>query len=263
MSRRFAMSSDEDVDTAGADGDRRRDRSPNYPSIGFTEALALAKKIFDKDRRHPMTADTAARHLGYGGVNGTSKVIVSALRKYGLLEAHNGQLKISDDAAGLILLGKDNPERQEKLRRLALRPPLFQEITREYPDGLPSDENLSSTLQYRYGFTATAAARVIESLRDSIAAAEGRAVEGPQREPAVDDAAGATDAPARDHIPSAPTVATGPGLHEVWDLGDGVRAELRIAGAFGPDQLEVLNQYIQVLAFKVARNAKKASDAGQ
>jgi hypothetical protein len=259
------MSRDVEEDGAGQDSDRRRERSPNYPSIGFGDALALAKKIFDKDRRHPMSPDTAAKHLGYAGVNGTSKILVSALRKYGLLEPHDGQLRISDDAAGVILLGKDSSERKEKIRRLALRPGLFQELIQEFPDGLPSDENLSATLQYRYKFTGAAATRVIQSLRESLASVEGGGLDASGREVGEPSEPASTE-PLASKGESAvgqarPAAGAGAGAHEVWDLGEGVRAELRITGgALGPDQLDVLKQYVEVLAFKVSRSAKKESN---
>ncbi|MGH7633615.1 MAG: hypothetical protein ACRENC_07780, partial [Gemmatimonadaceae bacterium] len=81
---------DLNADSEPVDGGSARkaphDRSPNYAALTFTEALGYARKIWDKDRRHPVTKDVAAVHMGYSKASGATIPIVASMRRYGLLE---------------------------------------------------------------------------------------------------------------------------------------------------------------------------------
>lgn len=93
--------------------------------------------------------------------------MISALGKYGLLEAAGqGEARISDIAMQ-ILFPHDEGERNAALREAALRPVLFSEIREKWPDRPPSDESLRSYL-VRKGFSQGALDQVIQIYRDTI-----------------------------------------------------------------------------------------------
>jgi ribosomal protein L37AE/L43A len=73
-----------DPKTAPAPKAAGKTRSPNYPAMSLEEALQRLRVIYDKQRRYPTTRDVLAKLLGYGGVNGASATVLSALGKYGL-----------------------------------------------------------------------------------------------------------------------------------------------------------------------------------
>ncbi len=117
-------------------------RSPNYPQLSVAQSLDRVSKIYDKEHTHIIPAEVAAAALGYTSLNGTSKSILSALRKYGLLDSSGEGYRVSDDAVTIIELPSEDPQRIEAIRRSALRPSVFQMLHDKYGITLPSDGTL-------------------------------------------------------------------------------------------------------------------------
>jgi hypothetical protein len=243
---------------------RPRERSPNYPAVGFKTALELAQKIWAAEKRHPMTPTLAVRRMGYMGLNGKSTVVLSALRKFGLIEGSGVEVKIADEAIPLMVLPVDAPERPALIRSMALRPQLFQEVLADSGEALPSDENLKARLQMNLNFTETAAETVVRALRETVEFLSGLP---PTPVPLMPPAGSPTDpltAPGAAtsafsplFLPPEPAVArpvsqpSPPEVH-VWSLGSDVRAELRLSGRAGPKHMEMLKRYVGLLAESVA-----------
>lgn len=143
-------------------------RSPRYPSISLRDAVRLVEAIFNSEHTNTMTSEVAAQHLGYKGLNGASLKILSALKKYGLLEGRADAIKVSRDAVTIIADkdDEDSEERAEALWRVALSNDLFADIHDHY-ESLPSEANLKSFLMKR-GFNADAAQKATHSYRDTI-----------------------------------------------------------------------------------------------
>jgi hypothetical protein len=147
-------------------------RSPNYPQISLAEAVARVKMIFQKENRHPADRAVIARAIGYGGLNGKSLGMISALTKYGLLEPAGGdQLRLSEMAVDLAVHSPGDPERVQAVRRVAFLPSLFTELHDQYGDTPPSDQNLRAYLVKR-GFNPQTVDGVIRSYRDTMAFVE-------------------------------------------------------------------------------------------
>jgi hypothetical protein len=145
-----------------------KSRSPNYPAISLGEALERVRRVYDREHRGKMPTDAVAVHLGYRGLNGAALTAISALRKYGLLEGPGLELRVSQDAVTILVDRPESTERQEALRRCALRPVLFTEIAKEFEGGIPSEDNLRIYLQKR-GFIATAASSASRAYRETMA----------------------------------------------------------------------------------------------
>ncbi len=234
-----------------------RDRSPNYPSIGFRTAVELTRKIFDEEKRHPMSRELATKRMGYGGINGRSRMVLSALRKHGLLEAlPHDQVRVSDEAYALLITPKDDPSRVQLLRSLALRPSIYKELLEEYSTDLPSDANLRTNLILRRKFTEAAADSFIEALKETLTELrEAGALENPS--PGT-----GTDGKKEDNGPGQPLSlfppslakpGTDPGLKtpqaldvQIINLGDGIKAELRILGPAQPKHIRKLVRFLNL-----------------
>lgn len=144
-----------------------RIRSPNHPVMSLAEAIAKATVIHDRERHLAAPKEVVAKHLGYGGMNGASAKAISALVKYGLLEEAPGEkLKVSH-AALSILHPRSQDERAQAIRDAAARPAVFVDISNEWTDGHPSDDNLRAWL-VRRNFASDAIERVIKIYRDNV-----------------------------------------------------------------------------------------------
>ncbi len=144
-----------------------KQRSPNYPAISLAEALIRLKPIYAKQRRYPAPRAVLAQLMGYSSLNGASATIVSALSKYGLLEGHGDDLRVSELGQDLMLHRKGDPEYTEALQAAAFMPAFFRELRDQYPRGLPSEHSLRANLVKR-GFNPKAIDSAIRAYRDTI-----------------------------------------------------------------------------------------------
>lgn len=142
-------------------------RSPNYPRISLKEAIEGIRKIWSKDGKNRITLEAALAHLGYKSNNGAAQGTVSALRKYGLLSAGDGKLWVSGIAIDIVE-GANSPDiYRAALRKAAFMPPLFQELRRDFPDSIPSQDGLRFHL-IKKNFTAEGAAQAAATYRDTM-----------------------------------------------------------------------------------------------
>lgn len=142
-------------------------RSPNYPSIDLSAALALARKVYAKDHRNKVSQGAIAKHLGHENLSGPALGKIGALRAYGLIEGSGDELKITDDAVTALMAPEGAAERKEALSRLSFRPPLFKEARAQFP-GPVSEENLRYWLVKR-SFIPDAAAKAAKTYLATIA----------------------------------------------------------------------------------------------
>jgi len=126
------------------------------------------KVIYEKQQRHPTTRDTFAKLLGYGGLNGASAAIVSALSKFGLLEGHGEKLRVSEMGQDLVLHRQGDTEYATALQTAAFTPAFFRELRDQYPSGLPSEHSLRASLIKR-GFNPKAIDGAVGAYRDTLA----------------------------------------------------------------------------------------------
>lgn len=147
-------------------------RSPNYPNIPLSVALEAVRPAFKKENRNKMSRSVLAGHLGYTSLNGRALGKLGAIRAYGLIEGSGEELRISDDAIMALNAPDGSPDRQTALARMASKPTLFQELRKDFPDDLPSIENVRYSLVKR-GFTDTAAGKAAQSFLSSMKLAAG------------------------------------------------------------------------------------------
>lgn len=234
-------------------------RSPNYPVISLGEAIPRARTVFEQENRHPASREVVARALGYGGLNGASLGVISALLKYDLLEQVGDQLRVSKDALDILLHQPGDPERAAAIRAAAFAPALWEELRDLYGDTLPSNHNLRAYL-VKKGFNPKTVDGVIRSYRDTITLVE---EEAGGSEATPDD----TSADEDDRMPPTPTVARSgaspPPMGDApqppppaprdpnttsfrYGLSPGVDVEVTFRGPFAVDDLELLRDYLEL-----------------
>lgn len=208
---------------------RKKGRSPSYPAINLREAIDKAQAIYSAEGRHAAPIPTIAQHLGYSASSGTAAVVVSALRKFGLLEyegtgkERSGRLT---DLAFRIVLDerRESPERQSAIREAALRPSIHEVLLDEYGAHLPSDATLRFKLLRELGFTESAVDDFIEEFRQTLAFAGLDAESSDSAQAPAEDAELVPDDSRRLAGPETepPAVASTPGPSGPRDATDSV-----------------------------------------
>jgi hypothetical protein len=145
-------------------------RSPKYPSIPLQEALELAGRLWQKERKTPVGAEQVGQAWGYKGDSGPVRSKIGALRQYGLLDGTREGVKISDLALEIIVNPAGSRERAAAVSRAALSPPLFLELYNTHAEA--SADSLRAHLITKKGFNPDAANQFVSSFKSTIALAE-------------------------------------------------------------------------------------------
>jgi len=124
-------------------------RSPNYPAISLEEAMVLAMKIWNKEKRTALSSEAAAIAMGYASLSGAARPKLSALKKYGLLEKSGRNYRISDLA--LKALHGTPKEKVDSLTEAIKSDKLFAYLINEFPEA--SADTLKSVLITKHGFS--------------------------------------------------------------------------------------------------------------
>lgn len=145
-----------------------RDRSPNYPQINIAQAIDRTRKIYQQASRHSVQDTNAAEFLGYTSLNGTSKAVLSSLKKYGLLVKAADGSKVSNDAFDIFELPEDSQERLAAIRRCALRPAAFKTLYDSYSAKLPADSIVRHSLMSKQSYHSEGANQLIKVYKETL-----------------------------------------------------------------------------------------------
>ncbi len=232
-----------------------KQRSPNCPHIGFTQAAEKGRTVYQKEHGHPAAKSVIATDLGYSTLNGSSLTMIGALRQYGILEGSGEAMRVSEDAIAYFELD-DGEEKRAAAQRMAFRPALFAEMQQQFGNVIPSDGNLRHWLVKR-GFLPNTAGEIIRVYRENIGlffGGESAYSEGAQKpeERHIPMQAAAQIAPTRTPDPGG----IGPAVQTFsFPLSPEGRAELSLRGRIGPDDLELLRQHIELTIRALSRQA--------
>lgn len=234
-----------------------KERSPNYPAIGLSDAITAIKALYEKEKRTAVPGVVAAKAIGYGSLSGPARVKLAALKKYGLLEGdERSGMRIAE--LGMHIMFPASPEDEDESRRkAALNPELFRALYENFAEA--SDDALRSYLITRMHFAPIGAKQVIAAFRDTIAFANLQKAEynasnmSDKREAKVQ--AEATSGSSFDfsgfNRPQQPKPVAAKVF--TWPLSKGVTAEVRFSGG------EVQRSHLDLLA-KYLELAKMAID---
>jgi hypothetical protein len=146
-----------------------RQRSPNYPVVGLEEALVRVGNLFREDGRAAVSSEIAAKHIGYATAHGQAYSVLSALKKFGLLDEDKGKVSLSQRALELLNLPSNDPRRMQALKDAALSPTIYRELIEDHAKtGLPGDEALEAELVTYKSFNPKAVASFVKDFRSTL-----------------------------------------------------------------------------------------------
>lgn len=225
-------------------------RSPRYPAISLKDAIEKAAAVYKADRRNKIPKQLVAEHMGYGGLNGASLGVISAVNKYGLLDGGRDSMWITPRTVDILEREVGDPERAAALRAAAFEPALFRELAESF-EGHVSDAALRSYLIAKRDFLPDSAVKLIRAYRDTMAFvdAESGAYDSAPIEPDVPPVAArelAPEAPVSPPI-AGPAIAGGVGERE-WLRGPLSRTtsyRLIVSGNVGARELGKLVKLLE------------------
>jgi hypothetical protein len=163
-----------DKTTQNSPGTKQRERSPNYPSIGLSKALELAKTFWEHDRRQSVLVSRAITDLGFGAKSSTGPLAISAMRKYGLFDAegsgHTRKVKLTELA--VTLLNPSAPNRDQLIKQAALLPSIHAKLWQKFGADGASEGAIHDYLVFELHFTEPAGKALIDQYLDTIAFAK-------------------------------------------------------------------------------------------
>jgi hypothetical protein len=124
--------------------------------------------LYKAAHTHKTDPATVARALGFGGLNGSSLTMISALKKYGLLDEDAGQLRISKPALTMLVDPPESRERAKAILDAAFAPALFAEFRKEYGDRLPPNDQIVRAYLLKRGFSPATVDAPIRAYRDTL-----------------------------------------------------------------------------------------------
>jgi len=245
--------------------EQRENRSPRYPSFGLSEAIPLAQKLWDKERRTMVPPDVAVKAWGYSSLSGIARTKLATMKQYGLLDEDRQGVRVSDLALEILQREAGSEQYQSAVRQAGLKPDLFKQLATALPEA--SNDALRRELVFRRGFLDAAADQVIKAYRDTVSLIGPSAPEPEEKEPYAEAAAGERKSPT---LPPGMTRSrpanlggAGFGAYEpaerayVWPLPNGVIAEVKFTGPAGPVHFDFLQQYLEL-----AKKAVTVEQAG-
>jgi len=203
-----------DTPNVGFSPQRRRLRSPSYPSIGLPEAISLARRIYDKVSMYPEDQETLAGLLGYDTGSSWLGLRLSALTKFGLAEIIPGNSSrgkacvLTALAETLVTWNPASDEYKSALRQAALRPPIYNDIWTRFGPDLPTNQEMATFLVDERKFNPNVVNPLLADFRATVECADLKSmpIPKPQVDAATLDAYSRIRTQSRAMLQNTPTV---------------------------------------------------------
>ncbi len=149
---------------------KQRQRSPNYPSISLPEAVERATKLYKADGRAGSPLHSAVQHFGFNRPHGTAMTLVSALRKYGLVEVENERVTLTQRAIDIIVFPDSDQRKTKALQSAALAPEIYYDLYSRYivSGMLPSEQTLKAELEAGMKFNPRAVGDFVRDFKETL-----------------------------------------------------------------------------------------------
>jgi hypothetical protein len=148
---------------------KKRQRSPNYPTVGLREAVDRVKKFIVADGRAGATSAIAAKHIGFSSAHGQAYSVLAALKKFGLVEDRDGRIVPTQRAVEINSLPENDERRKKAIRDAALSPTIYAELIKEYAaTGLPHEETLAGELEAYKGFNPNGVKEFLKGFKETL-----------------------------------------------------------------------------------------------
>lgn len=146
-------------------------RSPSYPQMSLGKALDLAAKLYKGIHRASVGNAEAQQIMGYAPKSGSALAALSALKRFGLMEGRDPNIKLTELALQ-ILEPADARERAEGIAQAATKPEMFAEVLDSFGGRMPADSAIRAKLVRDRGFTSAGADAFIRSFKETFSFAE-------------------------------------------------------------------------------------------
>lgn len=148
---------------------KARHRSPSYPAVGLRDAVSRVKNLYQKDGKAGAPPKLAAVHIGFQTPHGQAMAVLSALKKFGLVDMVKGRLAPTQRAIEILNLPEDDSRRIQALKDAALAPPIYRELVDQHKaSGFPADDVLGSELAAYKNFNPNAVAGFVKDFKDTL-----------------------------------------------------------------------------------------------
>jgi hypothetical protein len=151
---------------------KKRIRSPNYPSLPLERSLRLVEALSKDHNRYFVPLEVAGKCWEISAKSSYMAQHIAALAAYGLIdsegEKNSKKIKVSD-LAFKILMDKrpDSEEREALIKEAALKPNIFKKIYETYPTVFPADASLDYELKTTHGFNPTSVSDFIDIFKQT------------------------------------------------------------------------------------------------
>lgn len=153
---------------------RKTHRSPAHPYFNLEDSIIFVSKLYDADGLYAVPVTVASKNMGFDGSikGGVASRALGAVKGYGLVDCEGvgekAEIKPSDLARKIILDTRpSSPDRKKALQEAALNYKIIEELSRYWPNGLPSDEAIRSRLLINYEFNERAVRRFVNVFRET------------------------------------------------------------------------------------------------
>lgn len=144
-------------------------RSPSYPYYDLKKCVELVELFHKANGLAKAPREIAMKHMGLDPNKSWDFRATSSITGYGLLDEMGTQSKrtfqLSDLGKTVIIIKNSTKEKEDALRKAALNYKIIEDLTNDYPVGLPADDVIKLTLIKDYGFTERAASRFVGVFR--------------------------------------------------------------------------------------------------
>ncbi len=148
---------------------KKRQRSPNYPAVGLKEAIERTKRFIAEDGRAGAPAAIAAKHIGFATAHGQAYSVLSAMKKFGLVEEKDGRIVPTPRAIEINSLPEGDERRRKAIGAAAMSPTLYAELIEQHrTTGLPADDTLAGELEAYKGFNPNGVKEFLKGFKETI-----------------------------------------------------------------------------------------------
>jgi hypothetical protein len=148
---------------------KKRHRSPNFPTVGLSEAVERMKRFVTNNGKAPALAASATKLIGFASAHGQAYSVLSALKKFGLLEEKDGRVAPTQRAMEIVSLPESDARRLKAIKDAAVAPSIYAELVEQYKDtNLPNDETLGGELVAYKGFSHTSVKEFLKAFRETL-----------------------------------------------------------------------------------------------
>jgi hypothetical protein len=157
------------VSEAAAPQKMKRQRSPNYPTVGLREAIDRTKRFITANGKAGAMPAIATKLIGFASAHGQAYSTLSALKKFGLLEEKDGRVVPTQRGMEVVSLPDADPRRLKAIRDAAISPTIYAEVLEQYKDtNIPNDDTLAGELVAYKGFNPNGVKEFLKAFRETI-----------------------------------------------------------------------------------------------